>query len=71
MQRLTDIINNLQIDVILLNETNTKQNAVNLDKIEQKYKVLGREIIIIIDADSISQDTLTNNYLPGSLLTII
>ena len=40
-----------QIDIILLNETNTKWTTINLDKIEKRFKELGRETLII-GADS-------------------
>ena len=36
-----------QIDVILLNETNTKWTTINLDKIEKRFKELGCKTLII------------------------
>ena len=58
-----------QIDIILLNKTNTKWTSVYLDKIEKVLKLLGRETIII-GANSSSQSTLVMEYLPGGLLLI-
>ena len=37
-----------EIDILVLNKTNTKWNAPNRDKIRRKLQVLGREIIISI-----------------------
>ena len=58
------------IDIILLNEMNTKQNAPNRDRIERKLKVLGREVFIAI-VDSTLQNTTNHDWLPGGLMTAV
>ena len=70
IQILLEAYQKYQIDIILLNETNTKQISVSLDKIEKVLKLLGGELIII-EADSLTSSSSAAKYLPGSLLLII
>ena len=46
IQILINRCEKFKIDILTLNETNTKWNAPNRDKIRRKLHVLGREIII-------------------------
>ena len=47
MQMLLETYSKQQIDIILLNKTNAKWTTCNLDKIERKFKELGRETTVI------------------------
>ena len=67
---LLKVCQQYQIDIILLNETNTKWTSVSLNKMKKALKSLGRELIII-GANSATSSSLLTVYLPGGLLTII
>ena len=58
------------IDVLLLNETNTKWNYMNQDKITRRLKVLGREINIKT-SDSGRWELTKKEWLPGGALTAV
>ena len=70
MERFINSIQKYQIDTMLLNEVNVKWAPANIDRIEQRLKVLGREISVIT-ADSTIWSVTNDNYLLGGLLTII
>ena len=58
------------IDIILMNETNTKQTPWNQDKIKKEMKKLGREIQIET-ANSGKQNLTKNEWLPGRVVSTI
>ena len=68
MEMLIESCKKYQIDVLLLCETQVKWTANNIDKMENRLKQLGREILII-GADSIQWNINKNEYLPGGLLS--
>ena len=60
----------LGIDILMLNETNTKWNQINQDKIINKLRCLGREIKVNT-ADSGRWELTKNEWLPGGVLTSV
>ena len=69
MEMFLTSIEEHQIDIMILNETNTKWNPANIDKMEQNLKRLGREIKTHT-ADSKSWKLTASNHLPGGVLTV-
>ena len=49
MQMMVQSYKRLPIEIILMNETNTKQTNCNQDKLQRKLKYLGRETCIVIN----------------------
>ena len=70
MCMLKQAISRLNIDIILMNETNTKQTSTNISKIEQEIRYIERAPIIIT-ADSKESETIPADYLPEGLLNVI
>ena len=70
MEMLKAAIHRLQIDIILMNEVNTKWNTCNLGRIERQIKGVDRESKIIV-ADSGEWNTTPGDYLPGGVMGII
>lgn len=60
----------LRIDVLLLNETNTKWSHRNQDKIKRRLKELGREINIKT-ADSGRWELTKKEWLPGGVMSVV
>lgn len=60
----------LGIDVLLLNETNTKWSHRNQDKIKRRLKELGREINIKT-ADSGRWELTKKEWLPGGVMSAV
>ena len=69
IEMLIESIKRLQLDVVLLNEVNTKWNSVNKDKMEQKMKQIDRGILVKT-ADSKQWNTTPTSYLPRGLVSI-
>ena len=70
IHQLNKAIKNYEIDIVMLCEVNTKQNTVNISRIERKMKQIHRAAQVI-EADT-GEHTVTNNdYLPGGLLNVI
>ena len=61
-----------QLDVVLLNKTNIKQNSRNMDKIKVRLKLLGRAIQVF-GADNKLQNSTTSatDYLPGGVFSAV
>ena len=70
IERFIISIQKYQIDMMLLNEVNVKWTPVNIDRMEHRLKVLGRETKMIT-ADSTVWLVTKDSYLPGGLLTIL
>ena len=66
---LEESIREKQIDIALLNEVNTKWNAINVDKIEKQMKKIDRGALIAT-ADSKRWEVANSNYLLGGLLSV-
>ena len=69
MQMLLESCEKYKVDVLLLNKTQVKWNPSNLDKMEQRMKILGREAKIFGN-DSNQWDVTRNDYLPGEIISI-
>lgn len=70
IERFTKSIQKYQIDMMLINEVNMKWTPTNVDRMEQKLRVLGREIKVV-PVDSSVWSVSKKNYLPGGVLTAI
>jgi len=70
MNQLKEAIEKFQLDIVMLNETNTKWDIVNIGKMERYAKKISRGAQIIV-ADSKQWNLNNRSYLPGGLLTII
>ena len=70
IERFTKSIQKYQIDMMLINKVNMKWTPTNVDRIEQKLRVLGREIKVV-PVDSSVWSVSKKNYLPGGVLTVI
>ena len=69
IERFIESSNQNQIDIMMVSEVNVKWNPVNLDRMEQQMKRLGREATVYA-ADSLSWASTLNNYLPGGIISI-
>jgi len=70
IERFIKSIQKYQIDIMLINEVNMKWTPANIDRMEQKLRVLGREIKVV-PVDSSVWSVSKKNYLPGGVLTAI
>ena len=70
IERFTNSMQKYQIDMMLTNEVNMKWTPTNIDRMEQKLRVLGREIKVV-PVDSSAWSASKKNYLPGGVLTAI
>ena len=70
MHMLKQAIQQFQLDVILMNEVNTKWTSINVSKIEQEISQIDRSPTIIT-ADSHQWETTPKDYLPGGIMNII
>ena len=70
MNHLKKAIEKYQIDIVMMNETNTKWDTVNVSKMERNIKKISRGAQIIA-ADSKQWNLNNNSYLPGGVLMII
>ena len=69
MVRPKEAVNNYQIDVLLMNETNTKWNAINISRLEKRMKSIDRESSIFA-LDSKEFDVTKTDYLPGGVMSV-
>jgi len=67
---LKDAIRNYQIDMLLMNETNTKWNMINISRMERNMRGIDREAAIFV-ADSKEWETTPSDYLPGGVMSVI
>ena len=58
-----------QVDIILLSETQVKWTPANLDRMENQFRTLGKDIKII-GLDSRQWDINKKDYLPGRILSV-
>ena len=70
IHQLKKAIKTYDVDILMLNEVNTKQNTMNISRIERKMKQIHRTVKIV-ENDSGQYHVTNNNYLPGGLLNII
>ena len=70
MHMLKQSIRRMNIDIILMNEINTKQTSTNISKIEKEMKEIDRVPIVLI-SDSKEQETTSSDYLPGGVMNMI
>ena len=71
--KMTDLKNAIQkydIDVIMMNETNTKWTTVNISKMERWMRSISRGAQIFT-ADSKEWSSTNNDYLPGGIMTVL
>ena len=64
MNMIKNDIMSLQIDLMLLHETNAKWVTVNISKTERRVKNTDREAVIFA-ANSNEWETTSSDYLPG------
>jgi hypothetical protein len=69
MVMMKEAIEKYQLDVILMNETNTKWNAVNVSRIEKKMRSIDRENCTFT-ADSQEWKMTNSDYLPGGVMSV-
>jgi len=62
-------IQHLSIDVVLLQETNTKWTSSNISKFERNMRAIDRESVIFT-ADSKEWDVTPTDYLPGGICSV-
>ena len=62
-------IQHLSIDVVLLQETNTKWTLSNISKFERNMRAIDRESVIFT-ADSKEWDVTPTDYLPGGICSV-
>ena len=66
---MNQAINRLLIDIILLQETNTKWTSRNISKLESNVREIDRESVILT-ADSNEWEVSPSDYLPGGICNI-
>ena len=66
---LLQAIKKLSIDVIMMQETNTKWITRNISKIEYNVKTIDRESVIVT-VDSNEWEVSNSDYLPGGVCSI-
>ena len=69
MLMLKESIDKCQIDILMMNETNTRWNSINVSRMESKMKSIDRENCVVV-ADSKEWDATPNDYLPGRLCSV-
>ena len=69
MNMLKEAIKKYQIDILMMNETNTKWNTINESRLERQMKSIDRENSIFV-ADSKEWTTTDRDYLPGGIMSI-
>ena len=62
-------INRLAIDIVLLQESNTKWTSKNISQVERNMKAIDRESVVLT-SDSKEWDVTPSDYLPGGLCSI-
>ena len=70
MGMLKEALKRLQIDILLMNEVNTKWNTLNISRMERQMKEVDREHNIVV-ADSREWETTPGDYLPGGVMSVI
>ena len=70
MEMLKEAIRKLQVDIILMNEVNTKWNTLNISRLERHVREVDRESNIVV-ADSGEWETTPGDYLPGGVMSVI
>ena len=70
MNQLKEAVEQYDIDVLLLNEVNTKWNTVNISRMERIIKQINRAAVLI-ENDSGQHHVTNNDYLPGGIMNII
>jgi len=66
---MNQAINRLLIDIVLLQETNTKWTSRNISKLESNVREIDRESVILT-ADSNEWEVSPSDYLPGGICNI-
>ena len=69
MNMLKEAIKKYQIDILMMNETNTKWNTINESRLERQMKSIDRENSIFV-ADSKEWTTTDRDYLPGGIMSV-
>ena len=70
INHLRDAVEKYDIDVLLLNEVNTKWNTVNISRMERIIKQINRSSILI-ENDSGQHHVTNKDYLPGGVTSIL
>ena len=70
MNILNKAIKDYDIDILMLNEVNTKWNTVNISRMERKMKWVYRTVKIV-ENDSGQYHMINNNYLLEELVNAI
>ena len=70
MHMLKQSIRRMNIDIILMNETNMKWTSTYISKIEKEMKEIDR-VPIVLTSDSKEQETTSSDYLPGRVMNVI
>ena len=70
MNDLKNAIKQYDIDIIMMNEMNTKWASVNISRMERWMRSISRGAQIFT-ADSNEWATTNNDYLPGGLMTVL
>ena len=66
---LSQVIKKLSIDIIMMQETNTKWTTRNISKIKYNVKTIDRESVIVT-ADSNEWEVSKSDYLSGGVCSI-
>ena len=67
---LKQSIRKMNINIILMNETNTKWTSTNISKIEKEMKEIDRAPIVLT-SDGKEWETTSSDYLPGGVMNVI
>ena len=70
MNQLKEAVEKFDIDILLLNEVNTKWNTINISRIERIIKQINR-VAVVIENDSGQHHITNGDYLPGGIMNII